>query len=184
MHTRSIRASLQAGRLQRIALACVLALPLSVYSQAVSEQAIKAVLFFKLPQFVYLPAERSQVQEKLCAMGGHGIVAALEKAARNRPDARPASFQVVNSIGEASRCSFLFLSRAEAAGYDSILQRLASGVVTVSDIAGFARAGGMIEFAQSADQSSVQILINRKAARAQGIEFNAQLLRLARIVEP
>jgi hypothetical protein len=184
VRTRPIHALLAAGRLPRIALACALAMPLTVYSQPVSEQAIKAVLYFKLPQFVYLPVERSQNPEILCAMGGHGIVAAFEKVARSQADARPASFQVVNSIGEASRCSFLFLSRAEAAGYDSILQRLASGVVTVSDIAGFARAGGMIEFAQSADRNSVQILINRKAARAQGIEFNAQLLRLARIVEP
>jgi ABC-type uncharacterized transport system substrate-binding protein len=30
----------------------------------------------------------------------------------------------------------------------------------------------------------VLILINRKAAQRQGIEFNAQLLRLAKIIEP
>jgi hypothetical protein len=30
----------------------------------------------------------------------------------------------------------------------------------------------------------VSILINRKAARLQNIEFNAQLLRLAKVVEP
>jgi len=41
----------------------------------------------------------------------------------------------------------------------------------------------MIEFAPNLD-GGVQILINRKAARRQGIDFNAQLLRLARIVEP
>jgi ABC-type uncharacterized transport system substrate-binding protein len=42
----------------------------------------------------------------------------------------------------------------------------------------------MVEFALRGDGSGIQILINRKAAQKQGIEFNAQLLRLAKIVEP
>lgn len=118
-------------------------------------------------------------------MGGHAIVGAMDKVAQSSVEGRNATFHVVNSIGEASQCQFVFLSRAESGGYDTILQRLdRASVVTVSDIPGFAKAGGMIEFAQNADRSSVQILINRKAARKQGIEFNAQLLRLARIIEP
>jgi hypothetical protein len=57
-------------------------------------------------------------------------------------------------------------------------------LVTVSDIEGFAQSGGIVEFSLRSDGSGVLILINRKAAQKQGIEFNAQLLRLARIVEP
>lgn len=118
-------------------------------------------------------------------MGGHAIVGAMEKVALNSTEGHATTLQVINSIGEASQCQFLFLSRAESGGYDTILQRLGrTRVVTVSDIPGFANAGGMIEFAQNADRSNIQIVINRKAARQQGIEFNAQLLRLARIVEP
>lgn len=162
-----------------------MALPWAVWSQSVSENNLKAVLYFKLPQFIYLPVEHNPASQRLCAMGGHAIVAAMEKVAQSIPDARGSKFQVVNSIGEASQCHVLFLSRAEVAGYDTILQRLdRARVVTVSDIPGFAKAGGMIEFAQNADRGSVQILINRKAARKQGIEFNAQLLSLAKIVEP
>ena len=58
-------------------------------------------------------------------------------------------------------------------------------VVTVSDIDGFARAGGMVELAVNPEGGNLlNILINRKAAQAQNIQFNAQLLRLARVVEP
>ena len=42
----------------------------------------------------------------------------------------------------------------------------------------------MVELAMGAPGAPVGILINRKAAKAQNIEFNAQLLRLARVVEP
>jgi hypothetical protein len=173
------------GCLCAIGLACVLVLPLRAWSQAFSENTLKAVLYFKLPQFVYLPQQANTSMPRICAMGGHAIVGAMEKVALNSTEGHATTLQVINSIGEASQCQFLFLSRAESGGYDTILQRLGrTRVVTVSDIPGFANAGGMIEFAQNADRSNIQIVINRKAARQQGIEFNAQLLRLARIVEP
>jgi hypothetical protein len=54
-------------------------------------------------------------------------------------------------------------------------------VVTVSDIPGFARQGGMIELPVEGER--VAILINRRNAQKQGFEFNTQLLRLARGVE-
>jgi len=55
-------------------------------------------------------------------------------------------------------------------------------VITVSDIAGFARAGGMIELPLEGER--VGIVINRRTAQKKGFEFNAQLLRLARVIEP
>jgi len=54
----------------------------------------------------------------------------------------------------------------------------------VSDIAGFAKAGGMVEFSLGGEGAAVSILVNRKSAQKQSIEFNAQLLRLAKVVEP
>jgi hypothetical protein len=57
-------------------------------------------------------------------------------------------------------------------------------VVTVSEISGFAKAGGMVELSLGGAGSPVAILINRQSARQKSIEFNAQLLRLAKVVEP
>ncbi len=43
----------------------------------------------------------------------------------------------------------------------------------------------MVELAVNPEGGNLlNILINRKAAQAQNIQFNAQLLRLARVVEP
>ena len=74
---------------------------------------------------------------------------------------------------------------AETASRSKHTADLRAQVVTVSDIDGFARAGGMVELAQNPDGSgALSILINRRAAQEQRVQFNAQLLRLATIVEP
>jgi len=77
----------------------------------------------------------------------------------------------------------IFIPRSEAANLASWLERAAARqMVTVSDIPGFARSGGMIELPLEGER--VGIVINRRSAQKRGFEFNAQLLRLARVVEP
>lgn len=159
--------------------------PAGANNAAVSDLAVKAVLFYKLTQFVYLPGEAGGRALRLCALGNHPITEALRKLGRTTDGPRPLAFSVISSPAEAERCEFLYISGGEAGGLDGVLARLkGSSAVTVSDIPGFARAGGMVEFAENPDKPGVQILINRQAAKRQGIEFNAQLLRLAKLVEP
>ena len=85
--------------------------------------------------------------------------------------------------GDLAGCHLLFIPRAEAAALPVWLARTANRpLLTVSDIAGFARGGGMVEL--PLEGSRIGIVVNRRAALARGFEFNAQLLRLARVVEP
>lgn len=175
---------LSISRLLAAILASLLAMPAGAETAAVSEHAVKAVLFYKLPQFVYLPDGTSRAAN-LCSLGRHPIVDALERLARTPTQARAPSYQTVDNTAGTSHCDFLFIARDEADNLDTIINRLKNReIVTVSDIPGFAKAGGMVEFAQNAEKNGVQIFINRKAAQNQGIEFSAQLLRLARVVEP
>ncbi|MFZ5484234.1 MAG: YfiR family protein [Pseudomonadota bacterium] len=151
----------------------------------VSDLAVKAVLFYKLTQFVYLPGEAGTRALRLCALGTHPITEALRKLGRATDGSRPLAFRAISSPAEAERCEFVFIAGVEAGGLDTVLARLKGGsAVTVSDIPGFARAGGMVEFSENPDKPGVKILINRQAAKRQGIEFNAQLLRLSTLVEP
>lgn len=164
-----------------------LALPATADTGAVSEYAIKAVLFYKLPQFVYLPgsAKAGERAAILCGLGEHPVVDALEKLADSPIQSRVAAYRSVDGAAGAGHCDLVFIAGDQADNLDGILYRLKDkGVVTVSDIPGFAKTGGMVEFARHPEKDGVQILINRKAAQKLGIEFNAQLLRLARIVEP
>lgn len=173
------------SRLLPLLLAWCLALPAAADTGAVSEYAIKAVLFYKLPQFVYLPGALKDRTATLCGLGEHPVVDALEKLADSPSQGRATAYRSVDGAAGAGHCDLVFIAGDEADRLDGILYRLKDkGVVTVSDIPGFAKAGGMVEFARHPEKNGVQILINRKAAQKLGIEFNAQLLRLARIVEP
>lgn len=151
----------------------------------VSEYAVKSALFFKLPQFVYRQDESREKPLGICLLGTNPFGGALEKLARIPIDGREVRYMKLETTGDAGNCDFVFVSGSETDNLDGILRRLgALPVVTVSDIEGFARAGGMVELAHGGEGAAVSILINRKAARRQNINFNAQLLRLAKVVEP
>ncbi len=157
----------------------------SALSPAVSEQALKAVLFYKLPLFAYSASNDKRYTVNVCTVGDAPLGNAVDKLPASLADGRRVDFKAFPSQDEIGDCAFVFIGRSEAGRLDTLLRRLQGRrMVTVSDIAGFAQAGGMVEFSLRSEGAGVQILINRKAAQRQGIEFNAQLLRLARIVEP
>jgi hypothetical protein len=154
-------------------------------SPGVPEQTLKAVLFYKLPMFVYNASTDKRAQIGMCMLGESPLGNAIERLPASLADGRRVELKTITSTADASECEFIFIGRSEEGRIDSLLRRLnGRRLVTVSDNEGFAVAGGMVEFALRGDGSGIQILINRKAAQKQGIEFNAQLLRLAKIVEP
>lgn len=155
------------------------ALPSRVCAEDVSEYGMKAVLFYRLAQFVYwpgaTPAPRPTV---LCVVGKNPFGNALSQinASAGEVDIRLAPV-------ELGACHLLFIARNEAANLASWLEQSAGRqLITVSDLPGFARAGGMIELPLEGER--VGIVVNRAAAQRAGFEFNAQLLRLARVIAP
>lgn len=165
-------------------LAALLAPPGFAQGTPVPEYALKAALFFKLPPFVYRPDTDRGTPLGMCLVGSNPFGNALQKLAAAPIDGRPVRLRFIDAGKEAASCEFVFISRSEADDLDTVLRRLSGyPVVTVSDIEGFARAGGMVEFAVGTE-GAIAILINRAAGQKLGIEFNAQLLRLARVVTP
>ena len=151
----------------------------------VSESALKSTLFFKLPQFVYRPDEARDRPLSVCLLGSNAFQPAFEKLAQTPIDGRAIKFTKLASASDASRCDFIFITQSENIQLTTLLRTLAGmPVVTVSEINGFAKAGGMVELALGGAGSPISILINRQAAQQKNIEFNAQLLRLAKVVEP
>ena len=140
---------------------------------------MKAVLFYRLSQFVYWPAaDKAPSPLILCVVGKNPFGTAINQV--NQSDA---AIEVRLTAADPAACHLLFISRSEAGNLESWLSRTeGKQIVTVSDIPGFARSGGMIELPLEGER--VGIVINRRMAQKKGFEFNAQLLRLARIVEP
>lgn len=173
--------------LQRLRLALLatlvacgpLAPPTFAQAPAASEQALKAVLFYKLALFTYRERYGSDAPV-LCTLGRTQLDEALRSLVETQAEGLPGRFRALRSPSEADDCAFIFVGRSETGRIDQLLVELARpGLVTVSDIPGFARAGGMVELGVKGRGAGLSIVINRGAARAAGVEFMAQLLRLA-----
>lgn len=154
-----------------------------------SEYAIKSALLFKLPRFIYLPKLADDEALQLCVLGENPFGSALHKLAQTPIDGRQITVRQFADGKQLEQlpldCHLLFIARSETAHLAGILQQLKQApTVTISDIDGFAKAGGMVEMALNPSSgSALHILINRKVAQAQKIDFNAQLLRLASLIE-
>lgn len=163
-----------------IAAVCLALLPMRwALAQDVSEYGMKAILFYRLSQFVYWPADsKPPTPLTLCVVGKNPFGSALSQIDQNI-----ATIETRQAPGDLGDCQLLFIPRSEAGNLDSWLNKIENRrLVTVSDIPGFARAGGMIEL--PLDGERVGIVINRRSAQKKGFEFSAQLLRLARVIEP
>jgi len=173
------------GAALSLLLLAFLGTPVRAEGGTMPEYAVKSALLFKLPQFVYRPDVVPNAALGMCLLGSNPFGLALDKLAQAPSDGRPVKLIRLAAGVDAAECDFIFISRSEASTLDATLRRLGKhAVVTVSDIEGFAKAGGMVELAVGNEGAAISILINRKAAQRQNIEFNAQLLRLAKVVEP
>ena len=73
----------------------------------------------------------------------------------------------------------LFIADSEQRRLSAVLSMLRQvPTLTVSDIDGFARGGGMLEMVM--DQSRLGFIANNRQARKQGLKISAQMLKLAR----
>lgn len=161
------------------ALGLALAVSTAAQAEEATEYSLKAVLYYRLSQFVYWPTDKPVPKPmSLCVVGKNpfgNAFAQLDQSAGNA--------EIQFAPGDIATCQMIFIPRSEAANLAGWLERAAPRqLVTVSDIPGFARSGGMIELPLEGER--VGIVINRRSAQKRGFEFNAQLLRLARVIEP
>ena len=168
--------------LRRLIFCAALLWPLGSLAQsgAVSEVSMKAVLLFRLPQFVYWPQNEKPPAVLLCVQGNPAFSRLLQQLVHSSRANTEIRSVELNSGYVA--CDLLFVSRSESAQLETILQQAdARRLLTVSDIPGFVRAGGMVELVMLGDK--VGVSLNRRAAQKRGFDFNAQLLSLAQRVE-
>ncbi|MFO1212311.1 MAG: YfiR family protein [Paenacidovorax caeni] len=170
-----------------LALLLMLA-PLAARAQAtagaVSEYAVKSGLAVQVAALRLPAAFRGGTSVTLCVLGQNPFGGA--PASWRKPRSTGAPSWYASRFGQRGRRVRLRLCRGLVKPHlKATLDKLGEQpVVTVLDIEGFASAGGMVEFAVNKEGGgSLAVLINRKAAHAQSVKFNAQLLRLARIVE-
>ncbi|MGE3551117.1 MAG: YfiR family protein, partial [Geobacter sp.] len=89
----------------------------------------------------------------------------------------------LTSLERAAECQLLFIAASEQRRLQTVLGRLRElPLLTVSDIDGFAFAGGMLELTM--DRNRLTFIANNRQAKRQGLKISSQMLKLAReIVE-
>jgi hypothetical protein len=154
-------------------------------AQVSRESDVKAVFLLNFAQFVEWPLDAFQDSDApfvIGILGSDPFENTLDQIVqKERVRSRPVSVEHYRRVDEATSCHILFISPSETRRLPLILRALQGRpILTVSDVDGFARQGGMIRFVT--ENAKVRLLINNDAARAARLVISTKLLRLAEVL--
>lgn len=182
-------------RSRALALLAVLALSFAPLDAAggAGEYQVKAAFLYNLTRFVRWPADGFPAADSpfgVCVVGddpfGESLRLTLED---QRVDRHPIVLRTLGQRRPPADCRLVFIPRVQHP-YESrrsrdpaVLARLLAAPhrLLVSDIRGFAAAGGAVELVERG--SRIGLVINLARLERSGLRAMASLLRLAEIVE-
>ena len=148
------------------------------------EYLIKAAFLYNFAKFTEWPAGSfpdSAAPLDVCVFGEDPFGGALESIAGKTIRGRRVAVHRVASIEAGAACHLLFISASEATRLAGILESLRGRpVLTIAEMPGFARSGGIINLKTNADDK-VRFEINNGIARRVGLRLSSKLLNLAEI---
>ncbi len=169
-----------------LALGFLLALPVwaAVAVKTPGEYELKAAFLYNFISFTEWPDTAFENVSSPIIIGVFGkdpFGSTLEAVMTGeRLKNRPLIVWRINRIEDITRCHILFISSSESNHMDDILRRLnTQPVLTVSDMPGFAEAGGAVAFSTA---ERIRLTINPAAVQSAHLTLSAKLLRLARLV--
>ena len=167
-----------------IMLALLVAVPIcSAWPADSPESRLKVAFLYNFTKFATWlePGFSAQSTISVCVLGKDAVSADLETIKTKTTQGRPLSLAVLSAVQEAKNCNVLFIGQSEKNKVTDILKTLGdSNVLTVSDIGGFATAGGIIELVN--EDGRITFDVNLDCARRVGLKLHAQLLKVARVV--
>jgi hypothetical protein len=142
----------------------------------------EATLIVKIGKFVHWPAAtfaNSGGVLRLCILGTGDDSGSIDSLAGQKlQDKVIAIAQLAHPDPSVAKCHIVFVRKSERDRLAAVLQATArSPVLTISDIDGFAAAGGMIGFSNI--DGAVHFEINVAASKRAGLSIGAQLLQIA-----
>jgi hypothetical protein len=118
----------------------------------------------------------------ICIAGDNPFGDALATLSGKTVESHPVEVRPIPAATGLEKCHIVFIGRAEQGRFKTVLAKLARlPILTVSDIGGFAQAGGMIGLVE-ADQR-IRFDINLATTHQANLKLSSQLLKLATIVE-
>ncbi len=149
------------------------------------ETSVKAAYIYNFTKFVYWNSQDCDAPISpitISVLGADQIYELISNYVKQQKSGKPIKVQkVTNEFKEISDCQVVFISRADQNQPSVILKHFEGlRILTVSDISGFARNGGMIGFFH--ENGRVKIEVNLGAIKKAGFRISAKLLEIARIV--
>lgn len=146
------------------------------------DPALKAAFIFNFVKFTEWPALQPGAPIVACVSGDDAIAAALADTVRGQAvGGRSLVVQRIQDTAAGPTCQVLFIADTDKRRWaDFLLGLRTQPVLSVSDGAGFAQSGGIIEL--YVDAGRMRFAINVTAAEQAGLRLSSRLLGLARIV--
>lgn len=150
-----------------------------------NEYAVKAAFLFNFTKFVEWPDASFSSPQAPILLGiigddpfGDSLTTIV---AGQKVEGRDIVIQKHRYGDDLRHCHILFVSASERSHVAQILASVQlAGVMTVSDLDGFAEAGGLMQFV--IQENRVRFLVNLDAAKQSKLRVSAKLLALARVV--
>jgi len=172
------------SRRHAVCLALLLIAPIAASADPASsaEYEVKAAFLYKFGNFAEIPSAPAGAPFVVTILGDDPFGGSLDATVEGKAiGGRRVRVRRTRDVTEAADSGIVFVSGSEKERVREILDALkTSKTLTVSDVDGFAAAGGMIGFVL--DQNRIRFEINPGAAEQAGIRINAKLLALARII--
>ncbi len=154
-------------------------------AQSAPEYQVKAAFLFNFARFVEWPADAFSSADaplQVCVLGQDPFGSDFEQVILDKA-VNGHRLEVVHPSGvpQARACQILFVASSGKQQVREILQGLrTASVLTVGDMAGFAKMGGVIDFVL--DESRVRFEINLQAAERAHLKLSARLLTVAKLI--
>jgi hypothetical protein len=169
-----------------VALAFLVTTGLLAQQPKPNEYQVKATYLYNFGRFVRWPGTVPAAKGdsfSVCVIGRDPFGSILDSTlAGESLDGKPVVLRRIAKPQEAGECRILFISSTEEKHLNEILTALdQSGVLTVSDMPGFTRRGGMIQFVLDGDR--VRFEINLTSTESARLTLSSELLKVAASVK-
>ena len=153
---------------------------------AATASDVQAAYLFNFVRFVEWPDSafaNAAAPVRICVLGTTAFVEVARASIDGKSvGERQVVVQPTENVLESHGCHILYFDRSRNEDESEVLSTFArQSVLTVSEVDGFAKRGGVANFVTVDDK--VRFVINKKAADAAGLKISSKLLRIAQVVE-
>ena len=155
-------------------------------AQVFKEYDLKALFLYNFAQFVEWPADAFASTNSPIVIGVLGpdhFGKSLDDLTRSETAShRKLKVERSHKFSDLQNCHILFIDQSESANLDEIFRKCCSKpILTVSDMEGFSKRGGMIQFITDEKQKKIRLRINTASAKDAHLAISSKLLKLAEI---